>query len=122
MTPIQLRTRVLQRLGVLAAGEPPNPDDGQVVAQKYAIVHDYLLEKGIVSWSIDEDVPDSVSIPVINIVAYACSSEFGITGPMLGQLAIEGALDADPVSLGERQLRKQQSQNYISEPAESEYF
>lgn len=122
MTPIQLRTKVLQRLGVLAAGDTPNPDDGQVVEQRYAFVHDTLLDMELASWAINEDVPESVAIPVVNIVSYACASEFGITGPLLGQLALEGALDSDPVSAGERQLRKRLSAGYISEPAQSEYF
>lgn len=122
MTPTELRTRVLQRLGVLAAGDSPDADDGQVVAQRYAFVHDALIDMDLASWAINEDIPESVAIPVVNIVSYACSSEFGITGALLGQLAIEGALDSDPVSAGERQLRKRLSAGYISEPAESEYF
>lgn len=107
---------------MLAAGQNPNADDGQVVSDRYQIVHDYLLEKGLASWSINEDIPDTVAIPVINVVAYACSSEFGIVGQTLGQLAIEGALDASPVSLGERQLRKQQAPRYSGESARPDYF
>jgi len=122
MTPIELRTKVLQRLQVLAAGETPNADDGQIVSQRYAFVHDALLDMDLASWAIDEDIPEAVSIPVVNIVSYACASEFGIIGPLLGQLAIEGALDSDPVSAGERQLRKRQSARYADEPAQPEYF
>lgn len=122
MTLTQLRTKVLQRLQVLATGENPDPDDGQVVADRYPSIHAILMAKNLASWSITEDIPDYLEVPMVNIVAYACATEFGITGQLMGQLALEGALNADPISLGERQLRSMQADTYKSEPAQSEYF
>lgn len=107
---------------VLAAGENPNADDAKLVETRYREIHDMLLAKDLASWSVEEDIPDNVATAMRMIVAYYCAPEFGITGQFKAELAIEGALDATPVSLGERMLRKQQAQSYANEPAQPDYF
>jgi hypothetical protein len=122
MTLTQLKTRVLERLMVLAAGETPNADDAQLVERRYREVHDMLLVNDLASWAVEEDIPDNCATAMRMIVAYYCAPEFGITGQFKGELAIEGALDASPVSLGERMLRKQQATSYTNEPSQPDYF
>lgn len=122
MTLTQLKTRVLQRLGVLAAGEPSNADDAAIVETRYREIHDTLLVMDLASWAVEEDIPDNLATAMRMIVAYHCAGEFGITGQLKGELAVEGALNAPQPSLGERMLRKQQAQSYANEPAQPDYF
>lgn len=107
---------------VLAAGETPNADDAQLVERRYREVHDMLLVNDLASWAVDEDIPDHLGTAMRMIVAYYCANEFGITGQFKAELALEGALDASPVALGERMLRKQQAESYAAEPAQPDYF
>lgn len=119
MTLTELYAKTLQKLHVVAAGESADPDDTDVVADKYVALHAMLLGKGLVTWSVTASVPAKVEIPVVSMLAYLCASEFDIDP---NPLAPEGALDLPTPSLAERQLRRQLSTRYVSNPATSEYF
>jgi hypothetical protein len=126
MTLTQLRTRVLQRIGVLASGENPDADDADVIQKRYEMVYNLLLDKNLATWAVTEDIPDSLEIPLLQIVSYYSAAEFGIIGQLYEQLKIEGAIDLPKQmggpSLGERMLRKSQAESYSNEPAQPDYF
>lgn len=119
MTLTDLYRKALEKLQVVAAGEPVEPADHQLVAAKYLGVYELLLGKRLVAWGVDEDIPEFASIPLVSILAYATAGEFGIDP---SRFATEGALDLPVPSLGERQLRAQIVKDYVSYPAESLYF
>lgn len=122
MTLSELYTKALQRLQLLAAGEPPAAEDRQLVEDKYTALYDMLLTDGLVAWTASADIPDYAIIPLTSMLAYACAREFEVDAQMMGDLTLEGALGLPQPSLAERQLRKQLAKRYVSNPAQSEYL
>lgn len=122
MTLTELKTQVLQHLGVLATSTNPNADDAAIVATKYAALYEMLLTKDLVSWAVDDDVPDEAGQPIIMMLSYLCAPTFGIVGADYDRLRGEGALDIKPISLAEKQLRIQNVQKYVSSSAQPDYF
>lgn len=126
MTLLNLREKVLQRLRVLAVGEEANPNDDALIQAKYEALYDMLATDGLVSWAVAADVPDYAALPLIDLLAYASASDFGIEGPEYEQLKREGAFHLSPreggPSQAERLLRVQFAKNYVPFPAQPDYF
>ena len=126
MTPAALKSAVLKKLQVTAAGDTDAADDIAIITQKYTGLHQMLLVAGLVSWSKTENVPGEAEQPVVAMLAALAASEFSIPEPRHSRLQLEGAFNL-PVGLGgpslaERQLRKALAQKHISSPVVSEYF
>lgn len=126
MTLSELRTAVLQELGVLASGETATAADDQLVADKYSALYDMLLTEGLVTWTASEDIPEYAETPITYMLAWLCLNPFGIVGEMAARITRLGALnlpasDGGP-SLAERILRRQLAKKYVPYPVQSEYF
>jgi hypothetical protein len=122
MTPAVLKQRVLDELGVVAEGAPYPADDVKKVGDKYAGIHAQLLARGLVTWGIAEEIPDAIQNPIIWIVAFSCANVFGIPPSRYTFLATLGALDSEPMSLGEKQLRRSMYGRAIPSTLASSYF
>ena len=118
MTLTNLYRKTLERLQVAAAGEPTDPDDTLLVAAKYTALYAMLLELSLVAWAADEAVPDNVALPLVEMLAFASAGEFGQDPNAYAN----GALGLLSPSLAEQQLRRVLALQYVSEPAQSEYF
>lgn len=117
MTLNELYRKTLEKLQVVAAGEPADPDDTQLIASKYTRVYNQLAGLNLVSWTDTGDVPDEAGEQLVMMLAYAAAREFGANGD-----PSEGAIGLPTPSLAERQLRHQLAGPYVSYPAASEYF
>jgi hypothetical protein len=119
MTLVNLYRGVLDKLGVTAAGESAAPEDTQFVAGKYVSVWNQLKTRGLVSWAVDEPVPDEAADSLIRMVAYAAADEFD-EDP--ADYAAAGAIGLPNPSVAERDLRQLHARDYVSVPAVSEYL
>ncbi len=119
MTLQELKYRVLLKLGVVAAGDSPNPDDGATVLLRYTALHALLRLNELVDWDVSEDIPDEFETPIVLMTAAECARDFGDTDP---GLQIEAKFGLPVPSPAERQLRQLNARTYVSKPAESEYF
>jgi hypothetical protein len=122
MTPSDLYKSALQDLGVLAAGEEPDPEDALKVAEKYTSLYAMLEGKRLVGWTAMADVPSYAEIPVTAMLAFLCAPAFNVDPQKRLELGILGSIDADPPSLAERQLRKSFTSSYHYTPARPSYF
>lgn len=126
MTLTDLKVAVLRELRIIAAGEDAPAEYVEIVGARYAALYDMLLTKGLVSWTSTAEVPEYAEMPLIAMLAYLCAGPFGINPVRKAELKLAGALDLSPAeggpSLAERQLRRQLAKNYVSYPAQSEYF
>lgn len=122
MTLNELYVKALQRLQVLSVGMGPSAEDRQVLVDKYEALYEMLVTKGLVAWGIADELPDYAVIPVTSMLAYVAAREFECPPQMMGDLTLEGALDIQPPSIAERQLRMQLAKRYVSYPASSDYF
>lgn len=119
MTLVTLYQRILEKLQVVAAGESGAPEDVQLVAAKYVSVWNQLKTRSLVSWAVTEAVPDEAAESIIKAVAYAASGEFD-EDP--ADYAAEGAIGLPQISIAERDLRQLHARDYVSSPAQAEYF
>jgi hypothetical protein len=122
MNPTQLRRKVLEKLQVLASGEPVDSDDGQLVQAAYESLHAILIADDLVTWVVSEDIPDEFEWPMIAMVAAELVDEFHCPDGLKVKILLEGKYNAAPTSFAERQLRRLTSPGYDGEPAETEYF
>ena len=126
MTPAALKSAVLKKLQITAAGDTDAADDVAIITEKYTGLHQMLLVAGLVIWSKTENVPGEAEQPIVAMLAALAASDFGIPEPRHSRLQLEGAFNL-PITVGgpslaERQLRKALAQKHISSPVVSEYF
>lgn len=105
MTPTDLKYATLRKLKVIAAGETPNSEDFNLMTEKYLGLHAMLLEMGLVTWALTEDIPVKAEQPVIFMLAALAADEFGVPDPRASLLKAEGGLKLPQASIAERQLR-----------------
>lgn len=122
MTKNELYRRVLERVQVAAEGEPAQPEDVQLVAERYRFVHELLVDRELSDWDPDSDIPDGAAPAVIMVVAAYSVEEFGIPEPRKTSLKVEGLLDLPQPSLAQRQLSKRKAKGYIPTRMRAEYF
>ncbi len=117
MTLNDLYRKTLEEMTVVAAGEPADAGDLALIASKYLSVYEQLRGLKLVTWSNTEDVPTYVVEPLAWMLSFAASQNFGKKPD-----ALKGAIGLPSPSLAERMLRQQLARDYISSPAQSEYF
>lgn len=126
MTPAQLKSAVLKKLQITAAGGSDAADDISILTDKYAGLHAMLLDAELVIWSLTENIPKKAEQPIVALLAAFAANEFGIPEPRYTRLQTEGAFNLPAnrggPSLAETQLRKALSADYVSSPVVSEYF
>ena len=124
MTPQELRFAALKELGVVDVDETPSAEQDVDCTAKYGSLHAMLLQDGLVTWTVTEDIPTRAEQPLIWMLAFACASSEGFGAPLAkrADLAPFGAYGVTPASLGEKLLRKMLVREYVSLPAVSEYF
>lgn len=85
-TQAQLRNKVLQVLGVRAAGQSVPAEDAAVVTEAYTSVHAQLLAQDVAWWAFASDIPDEALQWTAHMVAAHCASDFGVPPSKRGEL------------------------------------
>jgi hypothetical protein len=119
MTLANLYQKALEKLQAVAAGEVAAAEDSQLIASKYVSVWNQLKIHGLVSWAVDEAVPDEAVEPLLSCLAFASADEFGAKA---ADFAAAGAIGMPQPSLAERQLRVLHARGYVATPARPSYF
>jgi len=119
MTLQELKYRVLLKLGVVAAGDSPNPDDSATVLMRYRALHNVLTVRDLTNWNISDDIPEEVEEPITMMTAAACARDFGDVDP---GIVLEGKFGLPQPSAAERQLRQIMAATYIRTPVNVEFF
>lgn len=115
MTLAELRDKVLQRLGVLAAGEIASAEDAALAEDLLRGVHAELEVLGIALWTLD-DVPDYAVGAVIRMALPE-------VGPSFGVVSVNGLpLDEGYREMAIRRLRELTADRVPSVPGTAEYF
>lgn len=88
-TKAELRDRVLQELGVLAAGETATAEDAELVECVCDAVHAMLHKEFFVDWTI-EAIPLEVIEPLMAVCAARLSGRFGLSAERRRELLAYG--------------------------------
>lgn len=123
MTPAELRAAAAQELGLLVAGGAPlSPEDDAKLVTKYRGLHAQLLEHELVTWALAENIPAKCEQPMTWLLAATAVNISGHGAARRAEILLLGALDASPISLAERQLRKAIAGKTVITPATPDYF
>ena len=107
-TVAQLAARVLERIGILAAGDTPTPFESTRVTDFYADQYQELEVRGIAYWD-ETDIPNSVFQALADYLAGLLSSDDGWPRP-------------DLIADGERRLNLMSAEPASGEVQQAEYF
>lgn len=105
-----LKTEVLEELGVLGAGQAAAPEDDNAVDKRVAPVVADLAARGIVYIPDTNDIDDAVFVWLVKVMAENVAPKFG------------RSTDAAVLQFCERQLRRLGTSDAIIQPARAEYF
>lgn len=117
-----LYQRAGAKLGIVRANESLSAEDGDLMGDTYASLHDQLLSEGLLTWSATESVPDWAAPILVDFMAALLVDHFGIEEPRRTALRAEGILGNAPVSPAERKLRRQLALPYAPHSMAGEYF
>lgn len=126
MTVTELRRKALEKLQVIAAGEPVQASDGLLVQEKFEALHDILLQDNLIDWVVTDEIPTAYGQIMVTMLAAECVAEFYAPADLKAAIIGEGKYDL-PVALGgpsiaERRLRKLAAPGFNGEPAKPEYY
>lgn len=122
MNQIELRRKVLEKLQVIATGEPVFQADADLVQEKYEALHEILLQDNLVEWVVTEDIPTEYESVITAMVTAECVDEFYCPEALKAGLVQQGKYDLPQPSIAERRLRKLAAPGYNGEPAQPDYF
>ena len=108
-----LRNRVLEELGVLAAGETANSNDADVVDARIELINDQYIENGVSHWATSA-IPDYAVEPLITITAARCAPAFGLNENVITRLKME-AVGADVSLRGVTSKKRGTESVYVPE-------
>jgi hypothetical protein len=118
----ELYQRAGVKLEIIRADENLSSEDGDLIADTYASLHDMLLTEGLMAWSVTDDVPEW-SVPILaDMLAAMLVDHFGVEEPRRSIVVVEGSLGSAPVSPAERRLRRQLTNPYIPNVMQTENF
>lgn len=109
-TKAELSAKVLQKLGVIAAGETAAASDLTLVEEAYDSAYQYLRALHLVSWGPNDDIPTYAVLPARNYVASTVANDFGK----------QRSIDEERYSIIE--LAATLANDVDTQPTEADYF
>lgn len=77
---------VLERLGVLAAGQTAEVEDTSRVQDLIASTQEFLKSTEAYYWSDINNIPNDAFMPLVDVTAWMCRGKFGVQGDALAEL------------------------------------
>ena len=109
-----VKEKALRRLGVLAQGQQMSSDQDQVTQSAYNSLYARLLTKNIVAWGKSDDIPDAFVEPVVQMLAFDLTNEYGVSNDRWQRLQL--AASTAPQELGSMIFPK-----YVSETEATDF-
>lgn len=114
-TRVQLRNRVLGRLGVLDPTQSPSAEDAVLVEEAIQQTFEELYDDGLIPFAWEADaIPGAYMIPLSFIVALPLIADFDTVA---NEAAIVAGADR-----GMKRLRKLKVQPYFGPPQQATYY
>jgi hypothetical protein len=105
VTLAELKNRVAQKLGLIAAGQDVNAEDGSLIGQTLTDLQEQIAVLQFGFFNFDDGVEQAYADPVALMAAAHLVDEFGVPEPKRSQLISTGALGIPGRSLAERRIR-----------------
>ena len=115
MTKDNFLNLALRNIGRLVIGQTPSTDDTSTVTVVYNSVYDWLSERGLVTWGVDDDLPDWAVMPMKRYISPDLAREFNVTVPEISFFQAESKVGFDD-------LLRASTQDWTDEVTPGEYF
>jgi len=114
-TAAEIRDKAAFKLGVKALGQALENSVSSDLDNAYIEVYDRLRAEDLVNWDSTADVPNDVVDPVVFLVAFARTVEYGVAGERYQRIAL-GA------SQSETRIRRSLQDDYFTDENEAYYY
>ncbi len=118
----ELRFAALRETGIVAHDEVPSAEMDTFTSERYVSLHGQLMEDGIATWAVGEDIPSAVQQAMTWALAFVIAGPLGADNEAVQRLSALGGYGQREPSLAERMLRRYAADKYVPQPATSEYF
>lgn len=122
MTPTELKFAALRETGIVGVLETPSAEQGALATDRYAALHAQMLDDGVATWALTENIPSKVEQPMIWALAFVVAGPLGAPQDVIDRLGALGAYGAPNPTMAEKQLRQYAAAKYVSQPVQTEYF
>ena len=114
-TPADIRNKAGFKLGKKSLGQALKNSVSSDIDAAYDEVYARLKAEGLVSWTSTGDIPDEVVSPVVDLVAFARVTEYGVGGDRYARIASDA-------SQAETRIRRSLQNNYFKNTKEAVYY
>jgi hypothetical protein len=108
-TNIDVVTRALRRLGIVAKDDAPGADDEAMGTEVLAGLYAEIAAIGVLMWP-DDDVPSNVFLPISTLLACELAQDYSVPPPVARATALRRVLSV--INADNREF----------EPQETEFF
>lgn len=122
MTPSDLKSAALKEIGKVAFDETAPAEEFSLAGEKYVQLHSILLDENLATWAVDEDIPDNCSVPVTWMLCNLLTGPMQCENDVVSKYLALGSINGNPISQGERQLRRILAADYVPQVQTAEYF
>ena len=113
-TATQIRNKALLKMGIHATGQTVESEVADDLDNAYEEVYAALAAKNLVTWDLDEEVPDEYVQPVVALVAFSRADEYGIPNDRYQRIA-------QNMSRATAEIRELQESNVYKTPKATYY-
>jgi len=114
-TPAQIRDKAGAKLGKKALGQALSNKVSSDLDEAYNEVYARLKGENLVSWTSTGDIPDAFVNPVVDLVAYARVTDYGVAGERYARIATDA-------SQAELRIRRSLQNAYFKDTKDAVYY
>jgi len=122
VTAAEIRNKALKKLGVFGTGQIAASEKSADLDQAYLEVYAQLSRRHLVTWDLDEEIPDEFVQAVAALVADSRKDEYRIPNDLYQRITLDARGDNTVVNPGAiENIRTVQASNVYIQPT-AEYF
>jgi len=115
MTKTNFIALALRNIGKFSVGQTASSTDTTAATVIYNSVYDWLSERGLVTWGVEDDLPDWAVMPMKRYISPDLAREFSVSENRIAFFQAESQVGFDD-------LLKASSQDWTDEVTTAEYF
>ena len=114
-TAAEIRDKAGRKLGIKAFGQALENSVSSDLDEAYSEVYARLRDEDLVSWSEIADIPPELVSPVVDLVAFARVTDYGVSTERFNRLTIAA-------SQAEVRIRRSIQDDYFTDESEGVYY
>lgn len=122
VTAAEIRNKALKKLGKFGTGTIADSGKSDDIDQAYIEVYEELSSRALVTWDLDEDIPDQFVRAIVALVADSRKDEYRIPNDLYQRITLDARGDNTVINPGAiANIRTAQASNVYKTPT-ADYF